>query len=75
MIVKAFSLSLFFNGELYTLQTYKLFTLKDLILFLNYIKNIIVIEHNGKITNPKDWQNIILKNNDSIEVVTVVGGG
>jgi sulfur carrier protein len=75
MKVKIFLIEVFFNGELYKLQTYKLLNLKDLIRFFNYKQNLIVVEYNGKIFHPKIWSKIKLKNTDKIEIVTIVGGG
>lgn len=75
MKVKVFSINFFFNGEPYNLQTYKLFTVEDLIKFFNYKQNLVVIEYNGKISQPKIWSTINLKNNDKLEIVTIVGGG
>lgn len=75
MKTKVFLTSFFFNGELYHLQTYKLFTLKDLIKFFNYKENLVVLEYNGKILNPKSWLKIKLKNQDQLEILTIVGGG
>jgi thiamine biosynthesis protein ThiS len=35
----------------------------------------IVVEHNLNITSKADWQKIALKEDDSIEIVSFVGGG
>ncbi|MDU2995394.1 MAG: sulfur carrier protein ThiS, partial [Clostridium sp.] len=35
----------------------------------------IAVELNGQIARKKDYQSIILKENDTLEVVTFVGGG
>ncbi len=75
MKTKVFLISFLFNGELYYLQTYKLFTLKDLIKFFSYKENLVVLEYNGKILNPKLWGSIKLKNHDQLEILTIVGGG
>jgi sulfur carrier protein len=75
MKVKQFSSTFFFNGELYNIQSYKIFTLQDIIKFFNYKQNLVVVEYNGKITDPKKWSKINLKKNDKIELVTIVGGG
>lgn len=75
MTLTLFTLNFFFNGESYTVQTYKLFTLKDLIQFFDFNKSVVIIEYNGKISNPKQWASIKLKNGDRLEIVTIVGGG
>lgn len=72
---KLFSTNLFFNGEPYNFQTHKIFTLEDLIKFFNYKPNLIVVEYNGKITQPRRWSKIQIKNKDKVEFVTIVGGG
>jgi thiamine biosynthesis protein ThiS len=75
MKVSIFIFYIFFNGERYVFQTYKFFTLENLRTFFNYKKNLIVIEYNGKIIHPENWSMITLKNFDTIEILTVVGGG
>lgn len=75
MTLTLFTLDFFFNGESYTVQTSKLFTLKDLIQFFDFNKSVVIIEYNGKISNPKQWSSIKLKNGDRLEIVTIVGGG
>lgn len=73
--MKIFILSFFFYGELYNLRTYKLFNLEDLIKFFNIKKNLIVIEYNGKVINLENGLSIKVKNNDKIEILSIVGGG
>ena len=68
-------ISIYFNGELYSFQTYKLLTLENLRTFFNYKKNLILIEYNRKIIHPENWSSITLKNLDKIEILTIVGGG
>lgn len=75
MKVKKFRTNIFFNGDPFVISSYKVFTLYDLIDFFKYKKNLIVLEYNGKIAHPETWSNILLKNNDKIELVTIVGGG
>ncbi len=38
-------------------------------------KETIIIEHNQQILQKKDWQNTKINENDSIEIVSFVGGG
>lgn len=75
MKVKKFTINIFFNGDLYLISSYKIFTLCDLVQFFNYKKNLIVLEYNGKIAHPEVWNMCVLKDRDKIELVTIVGGG
>lgn len=63
----------FLNGDKYFTK-YEL-TLSDLILYFNYNASLFVLEYNNKICERKNWEKIALKNNDKIEIVTIVGGG
>ncbi len=49
-------------------------SLKGLIDELS-IKQDIVVEHNGSIIPMNEWGNLLLHNGDSLEVVSIVGGG
>ena len=64
------------NGEIKTIihSNEKLF-LEGLITYLGYQPQLVVVELNGAIINPKDWINTKIKNGDCLEVVTIVGGG
>ena len=64
------------NGEIKNINNYgeKLF-LEGLIKLLGYQPQLVVVELNGTIINPKDWINTKIKNGDCLEVVTIVGGG
>jgi sulfur carrier protein len=35
----------------------------------------VVVEHNGAILRQKDWQGVVLKDGDNLEIVSFVGGG
>jgi thiamine biosynthesis protein ThiS len=63
----------FFNGEKY--QTEHNLTLFELVTYFNYNTSLLVLEYNNLICNKKDWNNILISNNDKIEIVTIVGGG
>ena len=63
----------FLNGQKYF--TNSELTLLDLINYFNYNTSLFVLEHNGLICNKKKWNQIRIKNNDKIEIVTIVGGG
>tara|TARA_Y100001970_G_scaffold156265_1_gene191225 strand:- start:1957 stop:2166 length:210 start_codon:yes stop_codon:yes gene_type:complete len=64
------------NGEERNLE------LKNQIAFLSkslesmgYKPNTIVVELNDLIVNSKKWDDVILKEGDSLEIVSIVGGG
>jgi len=63
----------FLNGEEYIVdQNINLF---DVINYFNYNQSLLVLEYNKFICSKKNWSTIFLKNNDRIEIVTIVGGG
>ena len=61
------------NGQKYSVsQTISLF---NLINYFNYNSSLLVLEYNNSICNKKNWEKTFIKNNDKIEIVTIVGGG
>ena len=64
------------NGEIKTIQSPEAdFLLEGLLEHLGYKPQLVVVELNGAIINPKDWISTKIKNGDCLEVVTIVGGG
>ena len=64
------------NGEIKTIQNPEAeFLLEGLLEHLGYKPQLVVVELNGVIVNPKDWISTKIKNGDCLEVVTIVGGG
>ena len=64
------------NGEIKTIEnTDAEFSIEDLLEQLGYKPQLVVVEVNGVIINPKNWINSKIKNGDCLEVVTIVGGG
>jgi len=63
----------FLNGQKYFTES-KL-TILNLINYFNYNTSLFVLEYNNLICNKKNWDKISIKNNDKIEIVTIVGGG
>tara|TARA_B100000214_G_scaffold311247_1_gene243226 strand:- start:562 stop:780 length:219 start_codon:yes stop_codon:yes gene_type:complete len=64
------------NGEIKTIEKSNgEFLLESLIEILGYKPQLVVVELNGEIINPKVWINTKIKNGDCLEVVTIVGGG
>ena len=64
------------NGEIKTIENADAeFLLEGLLEHLGYKPQLVVVELNGAIINPKDWISTKIKDGDSLEVVTIVGGG
>ena len=64
------------NGENKTIKNFdEEFLLEVLIKKLGYQPQLVVVELNGTIVNPKDWSKTKIKDGDCLEVVTIVGGG
>ena len=64
------------NGEIKTiLGSNEVLILEDLLENLGYKPQLVVVELNGEIINPKCWISTKIKNGDCLEVVTIVGGG
>ena len=70
------NMNLKINGEVKTIEKFnEEFFLEGLIEHLGYKPQLVVVELNGEIINPKFWINTKIKNGDCLEVVTIVGGG
>jgi len=64
------------NGEVKTIEkSNEDFYLESLLENLGYKPQLVVVELNGEIINPKFWISTKIKNGDCLEVVTIVGGG
>ena len=64
------------NGEITTIKhSDEELLLENLITQLGYQPQLVVVELNGIIINPQEWINTKIKDGDSLEVVTIVGGG
>ncbi|WP_269606589.1 sulfur carrier protein ThiS [Prochlorococcus marinus] len=64
------------NGEIQSIEkSNEEFQLEGLLEHLGYQPQLVVVELNGAIINPKDWISTKIKNGDCLEVVTIVGGG
>ena len=51
------------------------FKLEPLLEHLGYNPELVVVELNDEIINPKIWKDTKIKSGDCLEVVTIVGGG
>lgn len=63
----------YLNGQSYCVQAKV--TLSDLINYFNFNHSLLVLEYNNLICDKKNWNKIFLKDQDKIEIVTIVGGG
>ena len=64
------------NGEIQNIESNQdTPNLETVIKQLGYHPKAIVVEHNGKILPPSNWSNQKIKDEDSLEIVTIVGGG
>ena len=63
----------FLNGHkfLYT----KELTLNQIIEYFGYQNFLFIIEYNNLICNQDRWEEIKIKSNDIIEIISIVGGG
>jgi sulfur carrier protein len=66
-------ITFYFNGQEYS--TAQLITLSDLINYFGYKSILFVLEHNNYICNKTEWCKVKIKENDKIEIITIVGGG
>ena len=63
----------FLNGQKY-ITAYNP-TILELIHYFGYNKSLLVVEYNQFICNKAEWNKIFIQENDTIEIVTIVGGG
>ena len=42
---------------------------------MGYKPNTVVVEHNNLVVNSKKWKDVLLKDGDKLEIVSIVGGG
>ena len=50
-------------------------SLTNTLASIGYKSNTVVVELNNLIVNSKKWDDVILKEGDSLEIVSIVGGG
>ncbi|MEA5594136.1 sulfur carrier protein ThiS [Rivularia sp. UHCC 0363] len=67
------NLELQVNGEIRNLSKDTL--LPDLLIQLGYNPRLVAVEYNGEILHRQYWEQTKIKQNDRLEIVTIVGGG
>ena len=63
------------NGTFYLYRVVSSSNILDLINYLGFNKNVIVIDYNGYILEKIRWDQTFLQNNDSLEILSIAGGG
>jgi len=63
------------NGIKYLITCSEKITIFHTVLFFGYKLDLIVIEYNGVLLPIKNWKTTFLKEDDKLEIVTIVGGG
>ena len=51
------------------------FTILELMDYLGFNKNVIVIDYNGTILEKSNWKFTHISNEDSLEILSIAGGG
>ena len=72
---KSFFISIDLNNHEYKILTIRPFQICEFLEFLNYPKKLVILEHNGKINNNLTIRSKYIKQDDKIEIITIVGGG
>jgi sulfur carrier protein len=61
------------NGQCY--YTKQNLTLLDIVTYFNYNNSLLVLELNQSVYNKNKWHQTFIKNQDKVEIVSIVGGG
>nr|YP_010032373.1 Ycf40 [Schizocladia ischiensis]QOW07580.1 Ycf40 [Schizocladia ischiensis] len=75
MAIKIFSYNVLVNHQKYQIFSIKPCSIYELTKFLNYPLKLTIIEFDGRICNSFKFKNIHLKSNNTLQLLTVVGGG
>ena len=67
--IKYFSL----NGQYY--YTTQDLTILDIIIYFNYQDSLLVLELNQWVCNKTKWSHTVITNYDTLEIISIVGGG
>nr|QXI87980.1 thiS [Sargassum henslowianum] len=63
------------NNDQYKIFTIQPFEIFEFLEFLSYPKDLVILEHNGRINNKLTLRSKYIKRDDKIEILTIVGGG
>nr|YP_011005441.1 hypothetical protein V2478_pgp111 [Choristocarpus tenellus]WAM62304.1 hypothetical protein [Choristocarpus tenellus] len=73
--MKIFFFFFWVNDQKYKILLTHPIVFNNLIKYLNFNKNLNIIQYNNKIFNQITIKNIPIKLNDKIEIITIVSGG
>nr|YP_009394644.1 thiamin biosynthesis protein S [Vertebrata thuyoides]ARW63206.1 thiamin biosynthesis protein S [Vertebrata thuyoides] len=66
-------LTIYINGDPF--NCHASMSLSDILDYLNVDVNVVIIEYNHAIVDKSNFNTLYFKNNDSIEMISIVGGG
>nr|ARW65065.1 thiamin biosynthesis protein S [Polysiphonia sertularioides] len=66
-------LTVFINGDPFNCQ--KSMSLLDILYYLNIDIYSVIVEYNYVVIDKRHLQNLYMNHNDSVEVISIVGGG
>nr|YP_009122312.1 thiamine biosynthesis protein S [Vertebrata lanosa]AJH66070.1 thiamine biosynthesis protein S [Vertebrata lanosa] len=66
-------LTIFINGDPF--NCHDSMSLSDILYYLNIDVNVVIIEYNHTIIDKDNFSTLYFDNDDSIEVISIVGGG
>ena len=61
------------NGQPF--NCYASMSIEDVLIYLNINLHQVIIEYNRKVINALDFNKILVQEGDSLEIITIVGGG
>nr|YP_010197876.1 Thiamine biosynthesis protein [Gracilaria isabellana]YP_010198871.1 Thiamine biosynthesis protein [Gracilaria tikvahiae]UAD86292.1 Thiamine biosynthesis protein [Gracilaria isabellana]UAD88104.1 Thiamine biosynthesis protein [Gracilaria tikvahiae]UAD88307.1 Thiamine biosynthesis protein [Gracilaria tikvahiae] len=65
--------TIFINGQAF--NCYIDMSLQELLQYLEFESNSIVVEHNSRIIHSTEFDKTFFKSQDKVEIITIVGGG
>lgn len=61
------------NGQPF--NCYSSMSIEDVLIYLNVNLHQVIIEYNRQVVNSLDFNHILVQEGDSLEIITIVGGG
>nr|WAM64098.1 hypothetical protein [Ishige okamurae] len=75
--MKTFLVKIVLNGQKHYIYANKSLFIKDILIYCNFKSQPVLIEQNGRIHDSLNTNDFLtpIKQNDRIEIITIVGGG